>query len=129
MGAKVYSQGKDQPLGGNGEITIKTLKDVLRIPEADPASQGRMPLMLEALRRVKEAIGEEVFIVACFDQYPFSAASALMGIDRIMLRLYDDRRASRSLDGTLPRLCRGLCVGAGRGRRRHAQAEAIRLWC
>lgn len=91
MGAKVCSRNEDQPLGGSGDITIETLEDIRRIPSPDPASQGRMPLMLDALRRVKEAIGSEVFIFACFDQYPFSAASALMGIDQIMLRLFDDR--------------------------------------
>ncbi len=91
MGAKVCSPGKNQPLGGSGEIAVKTPEDIRRIPSADPASQGRMPLMLDALRRVDEAIGKEVFIGACFDQYPFSAASALMGIDQIMLRIFDDR--------------------------------------
>ena len=91
MGAKVCSRDKDQPMGGSGEIAIKTPEDIRRIPPADPASQGRMLLMLDALRRVKEAIGDEVFIVACFDQYPFSAASALMGINRIMLKMFDDR--------------------------------------
>jgi uroporphyrinogen decarboxylase len=91
MGAKVCSGGENQPLGGGGEGPVKTLEDVCRIPRADPWSQGRMPLMLDALRRVKAAVGEEVFIVACFDQYPFSAAGALLGLDRMMLALFDDR--------------------------------------
>ena len=91
MGAKVCSHGDDQPMGGNGAIDIKTLEDVHSIPPADPSSQGRMPLMLDALGRIKTAIGDEVFIVACFDQYPFSVSSALMGIDRVMLGMFDDR--------------------------------------
>ena len=29
--------------------------------------------------------------MACFDQYPFSLACALMGIEQVMLQLVDDR--------------------------------------
>ena len=36
-------------------------------------------MMLEALERIRQALGDEVFVVACFDQYPFSLACALMG--------------------------------------------------
>jgi MtaA/CmuA family methyltransferase len=47
--------------------------------------------MLEALRRILEALGGEVFVVACFDQYPFSLTSQLLGINETMLKLLDDR--------------------------------------
>jgi MtaA/CmuA family methyltransferase len=47
--------------------------------------------MIEAVQRVREAIGSEVFIVACFDQYPFSLACAMMGMDVTMVKLIDDR--------------------------------------
>jgi MtaA/CmuA family methyltransferase len=53
--------------------------------------------MLEALARICDALGKEVFIVACFDQFPFSLASALMGLDRIMLQLKDDPRLIEAL--------------------------------
>ena len=46
--------------------------------------------MLEALSRVVEALGKDAFVVACFDQYPFSLAAALMGINEIMLKVLDD---------------------------------------
>jgi MtaA/CmuA family methyltransferase len=46
--------------------------------------------MLDALSRIVDALGKEVFIVACMDQYPFSLAAALMDINEIMLNLYDD---------------------------------------
>ena len=48
-------------------------------------------LMLDALRRIRKAVGDEVFLVACFDQYPFSLACELLGIERAMLCLCDDR--------------------------------------
>jgi uroporphyrinogen decarboxylase len=91
MGATVGFPGENSPLGGMGEALVSTLDDIDRIPSPDPSSQGRMPLMLEALSRVKDALGEEVFIVACFDQYPFSLACATMGIERLMIKLFDDR--------------------------------------
>ena len=47
--------------------------------------------MLNALERITEALGKEVCIIACFDQYPFSLAAALMGISEIMVNLVDDR--------------------------------------
>ena len=46
--------------------------------------------MIEATQRVREGVGDERFIVACFDQYPFSAACALMGVERAMLAPLDD---------------------------------------
>ncbi len=91
MGAKVGAAGQDQPFGGVGPPLVQTPRDIERIPPPDPGSQGRYPLMLEALARIVHALGKDVFIVACFDQYPFSLAAALMGIQQIMLKLTDDR--------------------------------------
>ncbi|MFV1995759.1 MAG: uroporphyrinogen decarboxylase family protein, partial [Verrucomicrobiales bacterium] len=97
MGAKVAFTGDDQPLGGTGEPCIRCAADIDRIPTADPGSQGRYPLMIEALGIIRKALKQEVFIVACFDQYPFSLACALMGIERCMLSLTDDRSRVEAL--------------------------------
>lgn len=90
MGARVDATSDQQPLGGVGDPVVRTVSDLDRIPPPDVSSQGRYPLMLEAFARVVAALGRDVFIVACFDQYPFSLASALMGMNEIMLRLRDD---------------------------------------
>lgn len=90
MGAGVGAQGDDQPFGALGGPLVRSAADIDRIPMPDPRSQGRYPLMIEALERVVAALGDEVFIVACMDQYPFSLAAALMDINEIMLKLYDD---------------------------------------
>jgi uroporphyrinogen-III decarboxylase len=82
MGAKVAFPGPQQPLAGTGEPCVSTVADIDRIPPPNTASQGRWPLMLDALCYIKEAIGNDAFVVACFDQYPFSLACALMGIER-----------------------------------------------
>jgi len=91
MGSPVAFPGDDQPLAGTGEPLVRTRADVDRIPPPDPGSQGRWPIMLEALQLINEALGNNAFIVACFDQYPFSLACALMGIEQVMIKLCDDR--------------------------------------
>lgn len=97
MGAKVGSDSDNQPFGALGGPLVRTAADIDRIPAPDVGSQGRYPMMLDALSRVVEAIGSEVFIVACLDQYPFSLAAALMDINEIMLKLYDDPPFVRAL--------------------------------
>jgi MtaA/CmuA family methyltransferase len=84
MGAEVWFPGEDEPMGGSSEGMIQSLEDIEKIPAPDPSSQGRQPLMLEAVRRIKEAIGDEVFVVGCFDQSPFSLSCAMAGINNIM---------------------------------------------
>lgn len=97
MGAAVAFPGDHQPLGGTGVPLIKTAADIERIPAPDPASQGRWPLMLEAMRRIRKTLGPDVFVVGCFDAYPFSLASAVMGIESIMLAAVDDPALVRKL--------------------------------
>jgi MtaA/CmuA family methyltransferase len=55
---------------------------------------------------VLEGLGEDVFIVGCFDQQPFSLACALMGINELMMALVDDRPL---VEGLLER-CRDHCT-------------------
>ena len=50
MGKPVAFPGPDQPLAGTLEPFVRSPADIDRIPPPDPVSQGRYPLMLEALR-------------------------------------------------------------------------------
>ena len=90
MGAQVGATDDNQPFGGLGSSVVRSAADIDRIPALDVGKQGRYPLMLEALSRVVDALGKDVFVVACFDQYLFSLVAALMGINEIMLRVFDD---------------------------------------
>ncbi len=96
MGAEVTAARVDQPLAGNGVARVRTRADVEAIPPPDPRRDGRYPVMMEATCRVREALGPDAFLVACFDQYPFSVACALMGIERAMTAAieHDDLLAS-----------------------------------
>ena len=97
MGAKVGAADDRQPFGGTGEPLVQSAADIDRIPAPDVSTQGRYPLMLEALSRIVSQIGRDVFVVACLDQYPFSLAAALMGINEIMTRIVDDPAFVRAL--------------------------------
>ena len=90
MGAAVGATSEHQPFGGLGPPLVRTAADIDRIPPPDVGAQGRYPLMLEALSRVVGALGKDACVVACFDQYPFSLAAALMGINEIMVKALDD---------------------------------------
>ena len=90
MGAAVGFPGDDQPLGGVGEPLVQSRADIDRIPEPDVMRQGRCPLMIEALQRLVEGLRGRAFVVACFDQYPFSLACALMGMQRMMTSVLED---------------------------------------
>ena len=90
MGVPVDFPGDDQPMGGTGEPIVKTAADIDRIPPPDPATQGRWPMMLDALRRIRKALGPDVFVVGCFDQYPFSLACCAMGMERVMTEVADN---------------------------------------
>ena len=90
MGAKVAAPGPDEPLSGTGEPAVKHARDVDRLPRPDPHTRGRQPVILEALRKVRSALGDEAFIVGCFDQSPFSLACALAGIETVLLKTVED---------------------------------------
>ena len=90
MGAQVGFVSDDQPMCGIGEPTVKSISDIQKIPPANPLVQGRFPLMCKALKLVKEQLGDDVFVVGCFDQSPFSLACALMGMEALMFKALDD---------------------------------------
>jgi MtaA/CmuA family methyltransferase len=91
MGAPVFSTLGDQPLTGPPEGYISTIRDLDRIPSTDPYSRGRQPLQLEVLTRVVEALGQDTFVVGCFDQAPFSLACQALGMTAILTRIIEDR--------------------------------------
>jgi len=59
----------------------------LRIP--DPEKDGRMPVFLEAGRRVVAALGREIIVRGALSA-PFSLAAELVGAERLLLALIDD---------------------------------------
>ncbi len=109
MGARVEFTDDNQPPAGVGGPTVQSLADIEAIPTPDPWTQGRQPLLLEALRLLRAKLGPEVFIVACFDQAPFSLACALMGMEGAMRSL---RRDPALLQAVLARCEEHACAYA-----------------
>jgi len=66
--------------------TRETVKS-LRLP--DPARDGRMPIKLEALRRLKAEFGDTVCVVGS-NAAPYSSAGLLFGLETPMLLMYED---------------------------------------
>ncbi|UCE40167.1 MAG: uroporphyrinogen decarboxylase family protein [Candidatus Aminicenantes bacterium] len=90
MGVPVSFPDEDQPMSGLQEGIVHSAADLNKIPKPNPHIQGRQPLLLEALSRVVEALGKDVFIVGCFDQSPFSLACQVAGLAFIMAKLTED---------------------------------------
>lgn len=70
--------------------------DSLRMP--DPRRDGRMPVLLEAIRRVKDEFGDEVMVCGRTEA-PFSSVALLYGIEEtMMMPLTDPDLLRRTLE-------------------------------
>lgn len=63
--------------------------DLSRLKVPDPEKDGRMPVFLEAGRRVAAVLGREIVIRGALSA-PFSLAAELVGAERLLLALIDD---------------------------------------
>lgn len=79
----------DGPARGHGNW-IDSIEQIDDLPFPDPADSGRWPLMVDAVRHAAQMAGDELLIIANFDQSPFSLACQLREINRFMLDLVDD---------------------------------------
>jgi uroporphyrinogen decarboxylase len=80
----------DLPPVGLARPLAKT-KDLAALPPLREAkSAARMGLLPEATRYARELLGDTCFIKTNFDQGPFSLASAIRGIEQLMIDMRDD---------------------------------------
>jgi uroporphyrinogen decarboxylase len=75
--------GLVRPLAGTTDLSA------LR-PLAEARSAARMGLLPEATRYARDLLGDTCFIKTNFDQGPFSLASAVRGIEQLMIDMHDD---------------------------------------
>ncbi len=78
-------------------------RDLARLSDPDPARSGRMPLVLEALERLRQRAGEDLFITAMVVS-PFLVAAELRGMAAL---LTDFISAPEFVDALLERLTEG----------------------
>ncbi len=65
---------------------VESLEDVYRLEVPDPLSQGRMPMMIDAIRQVRRAVGDQV-AVRCPGTGPFALASYFVGTQQWLLEV------------------------------------------
>jgi uroporphyrinogen decarboxylase len=72
---------------------LAATKDLSMLPPVAGAKTAcRMPLLPEATRYARDLLDDSCFIKTNFDQGPFSLASAVRGIENLMLDLRDDEQ-------------------------------------
>lgn len=78
LGGRVMFPEDDEPWGGDGPL-LQDWGTLDRLHVPDPERDGRMPLMLDAARRVVEEVGDELFVEANIDSGPFQLLLTLRG--------------------------------------------------
>ncbi len=93
--AEAYGAVVDQP-SGTGIPSIRghlceTMADICALKPFDPAADGRLPVVMEAARRLQHRIPEAVVMVPLSG--PFSIASNLLGFDTLLMEVMVDPEA------------------------------------
>jgi uroporphyrinogen decarboxylase len=81
-----YSSGIEAPTMETPILNTKDISD-LRIP--DPEKDGRMPLILEAARKIVSKLGNDVLIAVGISA-PFSLAAGLIGQENLLIRSIEE---------------------------------------
>jgi uroporphyrinogen decarboxylase len=79
----------DQPPTAAGKVLADS-KDLSLLTRPRSGTEGRMAFKVEATRLTAAAVGDRCYLKTCFDQGPFSLATAVRGIEQLMLDCYDD---------------------------------------
>lgn len=75
--------------------------DLSNFPLPNPAKDGRMPLLCEAVSRCKQVVGDEAFVISCANG-PINNAGQFYGISELMILSLDDpERFEQVLDYSL----------------------------
>lgn len=85
LGSKVEFPDHSTPY--ISDFAIKEYSDIDRLEVVDPVRAGRLPLHLEGLKRIKEALGHEVN-VSTWIAGPFTTAANLRGTDVFLKDIY-----------------------------------------
>lgn len=91
--AEAMGAARDHTPGAPGHIAgpaISDLNEVGKLRVVDPERDGRIPVLLEAVRILAREVGAEVSIRGNADQAAFSLAGLLRGMENFMLDLAGD---------------------------------------
>ena len=96
MIAEAMGARRDAVPGAPGHIEGPAIQDIAQIGHlrvVDPLKDGRIPVLLEAVRILSREVGEEVSIRANADQCAFSLAGLLRGMEDFLMDLTDEESA------------------------------------
>jgi MtaA/CmuA family methyltransferase len=79
----------DQPPTAAARVLAGS-KDLNLLTRPRTGTEGRMGFKVEATRLAAEAVGDRCYLKTCFDSGPFSLATAVRGIENLMLDCTDD---------------------------------------
>jgi uroporphyrinogen decarboxylase len=79
----------DQPPTAAERILARS-KDLNLLSRPRTGKEGRLGFKVEATRLAAEAVGDRCYLKTCFDSGPFSLATAVRGIENLMLDCMDD---------------------------------------
>jgi uroporphyrinogen decarboxylase len=79
----------DQPPTAMNKVLAES-KELSLLTRPVTGTEGRLGFKVQATRLAAEAVGDRCFLMTCFDQGPFSLATAMRGIETLMLDCYDD---------------------------------------
>ncbi len=88
MGAR-SDAAADEP-GHIAAPAIHSLEELGQLKPVDPARDGRIPVLLEAVRILAKAVGSEISIRGNCDQGPFSLACLLRGNEDFLMDLAEE---------------------------------------
>jgi MtaA/CmuA family methyltransferase len=91
-GAKVIFRDDEPAIVDESDLVLKDLADVGRLKLPDPSKDGRLPVWLEATRKLVSRLGDRVFVMGRADQGPFSLACLLRGPQQFMMDLMDEEQ-------------------------------------
>lgn len=89
-GAKVIYRDSDVAMVDEHHPILEDLRDIENLKLPDPMKDGRICQWLETVQRLKEMVGDHVFIMGRADQGPFSLLSLLRGTQNFMMDLLDE---------------------------------------
>lgn len=89
-GAKVIYRDSDVAMVDEHHPILEDLRDIENLKLPDPMKDGRICQWLETVQRLKEMVGDHVFIMGRADQGPFSLLSLLRGTQEFMMDLLEE---------------------------------------
>ncbi len=96
----VYSETNAPRWGG---VCLDDYSSVESLELPDPARDGRLPVWVETVQRVAEAVGKEYLVIGRADQGAFSLASMMRGMAAFMMDLVD-AQSDEELKGRIHKL-------------------------